>query len=189
MTPGSQSLYVTCVDLLPDMMRPELQTAELKSIWNRLIDCSVFTTFLFGSLRRKQNGSAGPANIENFQKRTLKEERAQNRNFRGPWNGFMRPLVSLCRYPLFFVCKATCITLIVFGRTLRRKTNQFCLHNCLIQHNPCWGVSDISYVFHVISKWDPVLAPKHIIFGKYENSQINQTLSYIYIYIYLYIYI
>ena len=85
--------------------------------------------------------------------------------------------------PWFCVCKVIYITLPVLGGPLRRKqTFTSWPHNCLIQHNPFLGVSDTSHVFHVISKWDPVLAPKHVFFGHYGKPSINQTFPYIYIY-------
>ena len=75
----------------------------------------------WGHYGGKKIGCAGPANTERPRNAPSGMQIVQHRNLQELLSGFATLLVAICRYPLFFVCEAICITLAVFGGSLRRK--------------------------------------------------------------------
>ena len=84
---------------------------------------SLFTVFLFGHYGRNKVGSAGPANIVKHRSAPSGMKRVQKHNLQELWSGFERPLVAICRYPLFFVLHAIYMTSVVFWGPLRKEKN------------------------------------------------------------------
>ena len=77
---------------------------------NLLLFAQSSNCFLFGHYGRKQIGSTGLGSIEKHLNAPSGMERVQYHNFCELWSGFVRPLVAICRYPLFCVCEGVHLT-------------------------------------------------------------------------------